>query len=441
MRVGARLGAALLLAAVALIGVAEAQVPAASTGGPAPNASSPRSGSDAPGEKARREDRLKALEQRARLSAEARQRLEQELAEISADRSRLSAALVSAAALARSAEERARAAEERLDALLATETGIRRSLESRRGVLAEVLAALQRLGRRPPPAVLVRAEDILEAVRAAMLLGSVMPELRAETRRLASDLAELVRLRAAIAADRDALDAEFVALATERDRLSTLIATRQERLATAEADIRRERSQSERLGQEAKTLRGLIERMEAEELQATQEARLARERFAAAASQEPVRLSPRQPFAETKGSLPRPAAGPILREFGAQEAGGSPTRGTVIATRPRAVVTASADGWIVFAGPFRSYGRLLIINTGGGYYLLLAGLDKVHVEVGQFVLAGEPVGQMGEVAAPSAALGIVEADGPVLYVELRKDGGPIDPGPWWARSLGERARG
>jgi septal ring factor EnvC (AmiA/AmiB activator) len=95
----------------------------------------------------------------------------------------------------------------------------------------------------------------------------------------------------------------------------------------------------------------------------------------------------------------------------------------------------------VFAGPFRSYGRLLIINGGGGYYLLLAGMDHMNVAVGQFVLAGEPVGQMGDVAAPSAALGVVETDGPVLYVELRKDGGPIDPGPWWAKSQAERARG
>ena len=441
MKGGGRSGAAVWLAVLALTGVAEAQAPAGSTGASTAAAAAPLPGSDVSGEKALREERLKALEQRARLSAEARQTLEQELSEIRADRSRLSAALVSAAAVARSAEERAIAAEERLDALLASEAGIRRSLESRRGVLAEVLAALQRMGRRPPPAVLVRAQDILEAVRAAMMLGSVMPDLRQQTRRLAADLASLVRLRAAIVADRNALDAEFVALAGERDRLSSLIATRQERLAAAEADIGRERSQSERLGREVKTLRGLIERMEAEEGQATQEARLARERFADAALQEPVRLSPRQPFAETKGSLPRPAAGPILRDFGAQDAGGSAMRGTAIATRPRAVVTASADGWIVFAGPFRSYGRLLIINTGGGYYLLLAGLDQINVEVGQFVLAGEPVGQMGEVAAPAAALGIVEADGPVLYVELRKDGGPIDPGPWWARSLGERARG
>jgi septal ring factor EnvC (AmiA/AmiB activator) len=134
-------------------------------------------------------------------------------------------------------------------------------------------------------------------------------------------------------------------------------------------------------------------------------------------------------------------AGRQVREFGAQDGSGGAMRGAAIATRPRATVTTPAEGTIVYAGPFRAYGRILIINAGSGYYFLLAGMDSIQVEVGQFVLAGEPVAQMGEAAAPAAALGVVEADSPILYVELRKDGTPIDPGPWWARSQSERARG
>jgi len=91
--------------------------------------------------------------------------------------------------------------------------------------------------------------------------------------------------------------------------------------------------------------------------------------------------------------------------------------------------------------PFRSFGRLLIINAGGGYYLLLAGMDQIRVEVGQFVLAGEPVATMGDTSSLSAGNGGVETGGPVLYVEFRKDGGSIDPSPWWAKSQGEKVRG
>src|SRR4029079_8892075 len=97
-------------------------------------------------------------------------------------------------------------------------------------------------------------------------------------------------------------------------------------------------------------------------------------------------------------------------------------RASSIAPPPVRVVPPPADGWVAFAGPFRSFGRLLIINAGGGYYLLLAGMDQIRVEVGQFVRAGEPVATMGDTSSLSAGNGGVETGGPVLYVEFRKDG-------------------
>ncbi|MFN3869063.1 MAG: murein hydrolase activator EnvC family protein, partial [Hyphomicrobiaceae bacterium] len=114
----------------------------------------------------------------------------------------------------------------------------------------------------------------------------------------------------------------------------------------------------------------------------------------------------------------------------------SQSKGMVIETRNNAQVTSPCDGWIVFAGEFRSYGQLLIINGGGGYHVLLAGLSRIDVEPGQFVLAAEPVGTMG--GSGPAAGGTVavrdarnEGSAPVLYIEFRKDGRPIDPSPWW----------
>jgi septal ring factor EnvC (AmiA/AmiB activator) len=83
----------------------------------------------------------------------------------------------------------------------------------------------------------------------------------------------------------------------------------------------------------------------------------------------------------------------------------------------------------------------LIINAGGGYYLLLAGMDQINVEVGQFVLAGEPVATMGETSLVSPAAGAIETKDPVLYIEFRKDGSSVDPGPWWAKSQSEKVRG
>jgi hypothetical protein len=171
-------------------------------------------------EKARRERDLKAVNDAMALSAETRRRLEAEIAEIKNDRVRLSTALIETAARVRATEERVRSVEERLQVLVSSEGAIRRSLEGRRGLIVEVFAALQRMGRRPPPAVLVRPEDMLEAVRASILLGAVLPELRAEAQILATDLSELVRLKNAIAADRQALTAELDGLRGEQERLA-----------------------------------------------------------------------------------------------------------------------------------------------------------------------------------------------------------------------------
>ena len=102
---------------------------------------------------------------------------------------------------------------------------------------------------------------------------------------------------------------------------------------------------------------------------------------------------------------------------------------------------APADGAVLFAGAYRSYGQLLIIDAGGGYYVLLAGMDRINVQSGQSVLAGEPVGVMGDGSARMATAAAVGAGRPVLYIELRKDGTAIDPGPWWAKSDIEKARG
>lgn len=402
--------------------------------------------------RAARAAELEALRAALDEAATHRRALEAEIATLSQDRARLNEALIETTARIRGLEGRAGELEERLSVLLGSEAAIRRSLESRRDVIVEVLAALQRMGRRPPPAVLVRPEDILAAVRTSMLLGSVVPELRAETEALAADLEELVRLRRAIATDRATLAAELETLADERARLTALVAARQARLASARADAEAQAARTAALAGEAASLEDLIAGMEREiaaardaaaAARAATQARIdaTRARFEEAAFRDPARLAPALPFAETRGLLPRPVAGETLRAFGAPDGYGGRTQGISLSTRPGEIVTAPADGWVAFAGPFRSFERLLIINAGEGYYLLLAGMEAITVEVGQFVLAGEPVGVMGAKSALSPAAGAVETTDPVLYVEFKKDGGSIDPAPWWQEQQGEEVRG
>lgn len=403
-------------------------------------------------EKQAREGELKAIEERLAGNAEARAKLEAEIAGIRADRARLNQALLDTTARTQGAEGRIAALEQRLALLQGSEAAIRRSLESRRGLIGEVLAALQRIGRRPPPAVLVRPEDILEAVRASMLLGAVVPDLRQEIAILATDLAELVRLRDRIAGERKAITSEMEELANERQRLASLVEARRGREASAARDIEAQRAAGAELAGQARTLRDFVERIEKDISAASRaadaarqalesETREQRQRMAQLAFRDPARLAPKAAFQELRGLLPLPVAGSQLRGFGVNDEVGAATRGISLSTRPNAVVSSPSDAWVVYAGPFRSFGQLLILNAGNGYYILLAGMQRIDVSLNQFVLAGEPVAAMGE-TAEAAATNVGAGTGePVLYVEFRKDGVSIDPTPWWTKSQGEKVRG
>ncbi len=438
---------------LALAFVVASPFPAAQAQAPDPNAEQvARETQQKQEEKRAREAELKAIEERLAGNAEARAKLETEIAGIRADRASLNAALLETTAKTQAAEGRIAALEQRLALLQSSEAAIRRSLEGRRGLIGEVLAALQRIGRRPPPAVLVRPEDILEAVRASMLLGAVVPDLRQEIVILGTDLGELVRLRDGIASERKAITGEMVDLAGERQRLASLVEARREREASAAQDIEAQRAAAGALAGQARTLRDFVERMEKEisvANRAAEAARLAlenetreqRQRMAALAFRDPARLAPKIAFPETRGRLPLPVAGSQLRGFGVNDELGVATRGISLSTRPNAVVSSPSDAWVVYAGPFRSFGQLLILNAGNGYYILLAGMQRIDVSLNQFVLAGEPVAVMGETAEAAAANVGAGAGEPVLYVEFRKDGVSVDPTPWWIKPQSEKVRG
>ena len=388
-----------------------------------------------------------------------RKKIEAEIASYQNDRAALTTALIDARKKIEEAEAAAAETQNRLDTLTGSEAAIQRSLASRRDVLIAVLAALQRMGRKPPPALLAQPQDVLRAIRASMLLGAVLPELRSETEALANDLQDLVSLRASIAAEQADLAGQLETRRNERARLEALIEARQKSIGAAQEALNVERARAQALAGQASSLKDLIARMEGELDSARKAADLARKadedrarltedqaaeakaRFANVPQRDPARLAPAIAFAEAKGMLSMPAAGTVIKYFGATSDFGGVEKGLSLATRPRAIVSAPSDGYIAFSGPWRTYGQLLIVNAGGGYYVVLAGLARIDVAVGQFVLAGEPVGVMGDGNGKTAAAVAIGATQPVLYVEFRKDGAAVDPGPWWSKSDMQRVRG
>lgn len=392
------------------------------------------------------EQELEAARARQKSAAEQQDKLKADLAAIGADRTKLNQELIDVAAKVRTVETRISDAEARLRPLDARETEIRTSLDQRRDEIGEVLAALQRAGRRAPPALLVRPEDALESLRTAILLGAVVPELRTRAERLATDLGELIAVRQKISAERDQLAADRSRLTTDQTRLTALVEERQRQQSSVEKDIEAERGRALTLSRQVDSLQGLIAKME-QDLKSAAKAAAAAEKGAPASAKpnlaalkDPGRLSPAIAFASAKGMLPLPVNGTKIREFGRPDGVGGVERGISLATRAGAQITTPCDGWVVYAGPFRSYGQLLILNAGGGYHVLIAGMERISVNIGQFVLTGEPVATMGSTSRVASILA-ANASQPVLYVEFRKDGTPIDPGPWWAANEGEKVRG
>lgn len=390
-----------------------------------------------------REGELQAAREAQRQSAETEAALKREIEQIGADRRKLNEALIETAAKLRGAESKIAATEARLRPLDANEQVIRKSLEGRRAVIGEVLAALQRIGHRPPPALIASPEDALQSVRTAMVLGAVLPEMRQQVDALAHDLTGLVAVRRQIAAERERLDIEVASLGKERLRMTALIEERQKQEAEREKALAAERARAADLAKQVDNLKDLIGKLEQGLDAATRAARESgrgESRPALSALHDPGRLSPAVAFASLRGRVPIPVNGVKLKEFGAPDGIGGVEKGLSIATRAGAQVTAPADGWVVYAGPFRSYGQLLILNVGGGYHVLLAGMDRISVDLGQFVLTGEPVAVMGNGSHIAAVLATGSSQ-PVLYIEFRKDGSPVDPGPWWAAGEGEKVRG
>jgi murein hydrolase activator len=398
------------------------------------------------------ETELRGVEDTLHQSDEQRRAIESEIDSVRTDRARLSAALIDTTAQVQDAERGAAAAADRLTSLNATADELSHSLERRRGVIADVLAALQRMGSNPPPAILVKPDDMSEAVRAAAVMGSLIPELKSEIEAARRDLDNLAKTRESIARERDALTEKGKALAAEKMRLAALIEARQQSLASAQDALGSQQQRAADLAKKAGSLKDLIARLDSESAARQAAALAAHEsevaqaneieaRAQAAQGAETPRLKPEIAFADAKGRVPLPAAGAILKTFGSPDDLGGVERGVSLATPAGATVSTPVDGAVLFAGAYRTYGKLLIIDAGGGYYVLLAGLDRINVQSGESVLAGEPVGVMGDGSTRMATAAAVGAARPVLYIELRKDGTAIDPGPWWAKTDIEKARG
>ena len=389
-------------------------------------------------------------------AAEARRTaLEQEVERLAGEIAALDARLVIAAEAVQAGEDALTNLETHQAEIETREKAATAALEQRRAEMAGTLAALERLGHRPPEALLAAPGAPVDSLRSAMLLGAVVPQIEAQAAALKQSLAALAALRQELAASRNAVSAGGRKLANERAMLDRLLQDKAARQVQLRAHAQAETQKVAVLGEKASDLKGLIQKLD-DEAKRRAEAEAARQKAEAAKREEELAkqetkaterataeaaaeraqaqklAAVRQavPMSKAKGQLPAPVRGKLAGRFDEPGKFGQRLRGITWRARDGATVTAPQGGEVQFAGEFRGYGLLLIIASGEGYHFLLAGLGRIDVSVGQTVLAGEPVGQLG--AEGFQREGAPAGGAPELYVELRRRGEPIDPQPWFA---------
>jgi septal ring factor EnvC (AmiA/AmiB activator) len=382
------------------------------------------------------------------LSAERLSKLAADIATVKKDSASITAALIQSAKTEQKLGQDIEDISGKLGGLKDQEKKLRESLAARRDVLAEVLGALQRMGLNPPPAILVKPEDALSSVRSAILLGAVVPELRHRADIVMTELKELSRVTVSIEAERTRLAAAVTDQLAEKQRLNLLLQAKGRLQTETETALADEQKKAHELAAKASSLKDLIASLDAEAEKTRKAGEKARQnaasqadadaREAAAAVPEANRLASSVPFSAMQGQVSLPVTGKVRRRFGGEDGTGGTMQGDMVATQSGAIVTAPADGSVLYAGPFRSYGQLLILNAGDGYHVVLAGMSKLNVAAGQAVLAGEPIGTMGEARVASTSATQNGNTTLELYIEFRKDGKPVDPNPWWAERFSGR---
>lgn len=361
---------------------------------------------------AEREDALKqlaALEQAGSLVANDLETLERDL--------------ISAAMETQRREEQATSAELKLVSLRTRLGTARTDLVQGEDALEDLMASLAVSGRHRPPALLTQPQNANQAIRAAILMGEVAPQVKDKTSTLTSEITKLRRLERQVLREQKVLAAADAALALKQEEITQMTAAKRSSFEDVNADAASLRQRAESLGEKASSIRELIAALEA-------------------AAPAAPRLKPRLNFAEkpptrtaSRPALPRPtvsqplgvlavpATGRMVRAWGDNMPGGAKSESVGFATRSGAQVSAPISGTVEFSGPFRSYGQLLILSTSDGYHVLLWGMSSSYVSVGQSVQQGEPVAKMAERASGE----------PELYMEVRRGGKPMDPANWMKR--------
>jgi murein hydrolase activator len=407
------------------------------------------------------QDDLKALQKALASSASRNESFTNKLNNLDAEIIGLKANLVAAAKTITALDQQLVDVEQRLVDIKQVEKDTIDDLSKRNVELAATLSALINLSRQPEGTIIGNPAGLVDSLRTSALLRNIIPTLKKDADQLVRQLEALETLRADYSREKTAFENLRKIRLIEQKTIDQLIAAKkkaqskladargkeQKRLNKLTANVRDTTALMQKLAQDQKKLKAAEEKRLQQEIARKQRELNEQQEKAAALAKVEKQPAPEKPkeiakslenkqiveekpvriarsgigkrFREAKGTLPLPVGGRIVSNYNESKKTGQ-QKGIVIESRPEAAVISPFDGQIAFAGPFRHYGLLLIIDHGDGFHTLLAGLGSIDGAVGQLLLAGEPVGQMKKSSKEK----------PKLYMELRSKGAPINPGPW-----------
>lgn len=374
-------------------------------------------------------ERLQSI-QREQQQQEARQaELEQKRQAISKDIETLKSNLVRLAAEAEGYERTSRTTSERLSALKRKEARLREAVYGDRQALQQLLGALQRIETNPPPIVFVSPQNAADAVRAGKVISVVSVNLKSHADEISHQIQDLNTVRQSIEKQREELAKSEKNLSSKMSDIENLV----DKKTQMEHSVSKERTavirRMNELAEEASNLQDLIRQVErkADDIsprlkpngsEASRSNELPYPRLKPKAGDRPTPLTlppDTARFADARGFVRVPVRGTVEKSYTSSH------KGLSVASRRGAQVVAPYAGRVEFAGPYKYYDKVVIMNTGGGYFVVLTGLGELFVESGEMLQAGEPIGLMP----------IHSNSTQNLYIEVRKDGAPVNPAPWF----------
>lgn len=402
---------------------------------------------------------LESVEEQAQIKAMEHKKKQAEAIALSLELAKLNKEMINAAKQLQVDEDKTTEMEKNLEDLEKQLEVLETDFAKEYKNLSHLLFALQNLALYPTETLVVQPLSPVEIIQSAILMRESVPHIKKNADKLEQDLKKINDQKKQVELVINKLNKQKESLIDKQNEMKQMADKKSAIRKKIEGESLALKNQADRLASQAEDLKELVEKLEKDEelsrrrkeeirkaakrreqeaLKKLEEEQLQRikERKSKGLTSEDGKIyldnsvdvlesvNPQQisqslsDFASAKGQLTRPARGEIITSYGQELSKGVSSKGIVIKTRELAQIIAPFDGSVIFSGPFKGYGNLIIIDHGKGYVSLLAGLGSSDTQIGQMLLAGEPVGIMPD------------SDMAKLYMEIRKDQHPINPEPW-----------